>query len=371
MKIVHALAPAHIGGLERVVHALLIGQKRRGHDVLAVPVAESWSDDHAFAAPLLRADVQIRPLVLPPRAYWREQSEFASLFREIVPDVVHSHGYHTDIIGGIAARRAGIATVATLHGFTRGGWRNRLYESLDCFALRRFDAVAAVSRPIADELQQRGVPGERVHVVPNAWSSISTSLDRSAARAELGLDPSAFVVGWVGRMTSEKGLDVFIDSLSRASDLSVSACIIGDGPDRAAQEQRTIASGAASRIRWMGMLREAGRYFQAFDALVLSSRTEGVPMVMLEAIAVNVPVIATAVGGIPDVVSAKEAVLVPAERPDLLASAIRSVANDRAAATERAHSARARLEKEFAEEPWLARYDAVYQSAQRHRAERH
>ena len=113
MKIAHVLAPAHAGGLERVVHALAIGQQRIGHQVVAVVVVEAWNDEHPFAAPLARANIEIRPIVVPARAYRREWSEMDRVLRDLAPDVVHTHGYHTDVIGGALARRAGIATVST------------------------------------------------------------------------------------------------------------------------------------------------------------------------------------------------------------------------------------------------------------------
>ena len=365
MKIMHVLAPAHAGGLERVVHALAIGQHARGHSVVAVPLTDVWSDDHSFATPLTRAGVNVRPLILPPRAYLRERAAFAQLLGVERPDVVHSHGYHTDVVIGDVARRAGAAIISTAHGYTRGPWRNRVYEGLDRLALRRFDAVAVVSRPLADELQRSGVRADRIHVVPNAWSRIAPPLDRAAARAALGLDGAAFVIGWVGRMTREKGLDVLVEALPGIADLPLMVFALGDGPERAAQETRAAASGVADRIRWAGMVREAGRFFQAFDMLVLSSRTEGVPMVVLEAMAAGIPLVVTAVGGIPHVVSPHEAVLVPPERPDELAAAIRLVFDQREDAAHRARAARARLDREFSETPWLDRYDEIYVGARR------
>jgi glycosyltransferase involved in cell wall biosynthesis len=358
----HVLAPAHAGGLERVVHALAIGQQRAGHEVIAVPISEQWID-HPFALPLMRAGVDVRPLTMPPRSYGRERAALADLFRQAAPDIVHSHGYHADVVAGDVARAAGSATVSTAHGFTQGPWRNRLYEMLDRIALRRFDAVVAVSRPLADGLRGSGIPADRVHLVPNAWSRIAPSLDRDVARRELGLDASELVIGWVGRMSPEKGLDVLVDALAMLGDLPVRICAIGDGPERGPQEARAVAAGVGKRIRWMGLVREADRYFPAFDVLVLSSRTEGVPMVMLEAMAAGIPVVATAVGGIPDVVSEREAALVPPEQPQTLARAIRSVLTERGPAAERVIAARVRLDQAFGEAPWLNAYDSVYRAA--------
>jgi glycosyltransferase involved in cell wall biosynthesis len=110
----------------------------------------------------------------------------------------------------------------------------------------------------------------------------------------------------------------------------------------------------------LGQVTEAARLIKAFDVLVLSSRTEGTPMVLFEAMAARVPVVATAVGGVPDVVSQNEALLVPPDRPDELASAIAAVRNDPAAARTRADAAAKRLATEYAVGPWVERYAAVY-----------
>jgi glycosyltransferase involved in cell wall biosynthesis len=195
------------------------------------------------------------------------------------------------------------------------------------------------------------------------WSDVSTPLDRAAARAQLGLDRDAFVLGWVGRMSVEKGVDVFIDALAKLTDLPIHACLIGDGPEKAAQVARAAASAASSRLQWAGMLRDAGRFFHAFDAFVLSSRTEGTPMVLFEAMAAHVPLVVTGVGGIPDVVSPREALIVPPENPLELAGAIRAIYADRSAANARADAASQRLEHDFSEGPWLSAYDAVYRDA--------
>ncbi|MDH5284682.1 MAG: glycosyltransferase, partial [Gemmatimonadota bacterium] len=111
-----------------------------------------------------------------------------------------------------------------------------------------------------------------------------------------------------------------------------------------------------------GLVPGAGQLVGAFDLLVLSSRTEGTPIVLFEAMQAGVPIVATAVGGVPDVLGPDTALLVPPGQPALLASAIQSVARDPAAALARAAKAKARLESEFAPGPWLAGYEALYHS---------
>ncbi|HEX3866450.1 MAG TPA: glycosyltransferase, partial [Gemmatimonadaceae bacterium] len=366
MKIVQLLAPARVGGLESVVRALAIGHHRLGHQVTVVPVVAA--SDEAFAAPLSRAGVEVRPIIANGRAYRQERAAFREILLSLRSDVVHSHGYHCDVLLAPVARRERIATVSTMHGFTRGDWRNRLYEFLDRRAVRKFDAVVAVSRLIAEEIRDSGVSAERVHVAFNAYSRLSSPLDRDGARRELGLAPERFVVGWVGRMTHEKGLDVLVNGLPALRDLPLAICAIGDGPQRAGETIRAESLGVADMIEWRGVVLDAGRLFSAFDAFVLSSRTEGVPIVMLEAMAANVPLVVTSVGGIPDVVTADEAILVPSELPDALSAGIRSVFGDRHGASIRARAAYEKVQREFSEGPWLARYAEIYAGAIRRAA---
>jgi glycosyltransferase involved in cell wall biosynthesis len=258
------------------------------------------------------------------------------------------------------ARRAGIPTVTTVHGFTGGDWKNRVYEWVQTRAFRRFDAVVAVSRPLQLRLVQSGVPAERIHVVPNAWSHTAPALERVDARRALGLPLDAFVIGWVGRLSQEKGPDVLLEALDHVADLPLTASFIGDGGARPRLEEQARRSHPNGRVRWHGTARDAGTLFTAFDLFVLSSRTEGSPIVLFEAMAAGVPVIATAVGGVPDAVSPEEAVLVPAEHPAALAAAIRAAYRAPAVAQARAARARERLRREFAPRPWAERYERIY-----------
>jgi glycosyltransferase involved in cell wall biosynthesis len=115
-------------------------------------------------------------------------------------------------------------------------------------------------------------------------------------------------------------------------------------------------------VRWLGNVAEAARLFAAFDVFALSSRTEGTPIVLFEAMAACTPIVASAVGGVPDVVSPAEALLVTADDPAALAQAIRSVYADPAAAAHRARLAHERLASDFAPGPWLERYERIYRS---------
>ena len=364
MIVVHIVAPGEFGGLERMVQLLAAGMQGRGHEVHVVSVAAAGNAAETFLAPLRAAGAQTHIIDVPPRAYARERAAIASLFRQVRPDIVHSHGYRPDVLDTPPARRLGIPLVTTAHGFTGGAWRNRLYEYLQRRMFRRFDAVIAVSRPLGERLVRAGVPQARVHTVPNAWhrNGGGPPLDRESARRTLGLPREAFVIGWVGRVSHEKGPDVLLNAVAGLNDLPVLISMVGAGPEQAALEARAARLGIADRIRWHGATPEAGRLFTAFDAYALSSRTEGTPVVLFEAMAAGVPVVATSVGGVPDVVSGDEAVLVRSEDANALATALREVYWSPAAAARRAGAARRRLDREFAIGPWLDRYEQIYRS---------
>ena len=360
MQVVHILAPGPVGGLERVVTTLAAGQRASGSDVRVVAVLDEGVREPASLLALEDGGVPVEPVALPARAYRLERRRLGEVLRRLgSTELVHTHGYRADIQGGAVARRLGIPTVTTVHGFTGGGLKNRLYEWLQRRAFRRFDAVVAVSKPLGETLVLAGVSSGRVHVIPNAAPSLGAALDRVEARRELGLPSVGFTIGWVGRLSLEKGPDILVEALALLP-ADVTAVMIGDGRAGPALRRLAAERRVGERIRWCGLVSDAGRLFRAFDCFVLSSRTEGTPIVLFEAMATDVPIVTTAVGGVPDVVSERDAVLVRPEDPQALAEAVLNVRNDPAAARARAAAAHQRLEAERGVAPWVVRYEAVY-----------
>jgi glycosyltransferase involved in cell wall biosynthesis len=364
LSILHVVVPTEVGGMQRVIEALAAGHRRRGHRVALAAVAMTAGRAEPPLLVSLRAcDVDVHAVETPGRQYRRERAMIGELCRTVGADIVHTHGYRPDVVDAAGARRAGRHVVTTVHGFTGGGWKNRLYESLQVRAFRRFDAVVAVSRPLADRLARAGVPHDRLHLVPNAWAGPSDFASRAEARAALGVPAAGLVVGWVGRLNREKGADVLLRALPLLTRPPVTAVFVGDGAESAALQAEAARLGVADRVVWPGVVPNAGRLMRAFDVFVLSSRTEGTPIVLFEAIAAGVPVVATAVGGVPDVIGEGEAALVPSENPGALAAAVHSSLADLSRSGQWAAAAERRLASEFALEPWLDRYELVYRQA--------
>lgn len=363
LRIVHALAPGSIGGIESVVRLLAAGQQAAGHRVDLITVVDG--PDHPFVEQLREQNLPVHPIVAPDRAYREEISQFRGLLGELAPQIVHTHGTRPDVLLAGPARKSGCATVTTVHGFSGGGWKNRLYEHLQRRAMRKIGAVAAVSEAQVEVLTRAGVPRASITVVPNAWQPLGEPLDRGDARKALGLADEARVIGYVGRLSFEKGPDLLLEALSQLKDLPWQASILGSGAEEDVLAKQCESAGLGERVRWHGAVHDAWKYFRAFDLLAMPSRTEGTPISLFEAMSARVPLVVTRVGGVPAVLDPAPpkpplATLVPALDPAALAAGIRDILVGETETGPQTTAAAARLESEYATAPWLGRYDDLY-----------
>lgn len=348
------------------MESLAVGLHRRGHDVSVATLLPGRSADHPFVHALEGTGVRLHLLPMARRDYLRERRELRALFVSLRPDVVHTHGYRIDLLDRGIAARLGIPTVTTVHGASMaGGAKGAVFEWLQRMNYRRFDGVVAVSRQLHERALADGVPASRLHLVPNAWRPRTEPLERSAARRALGLDDTTDVVGFVGRFIRVKGADLFLEALARIPEPRPLGVLIGYGPEEARLRQMASERGLGSSVRFYSDVPNAAPYFRAFDTWVLSSRSEGLPIVILEAISAGVPIVATTVGGVTEVLGDDAAWLVPPEDPAALASAIAASLRDRAGALERAGRASRALEIDHSVEAFLDGYELVYRQVLR------
>lgn len=355
---VHVTAPAPFGGLERVVAGLARETAARGHRVMLVAVLSPGAPVPAWATALASAGVRVEARHLPNRAYLRERREVRALLRDFGADVVHTHGYRSDVLHLGVAHGLRRPIVSTAHGFASTRPKGDLYERLQLLAWRRFDAVVAVSTPLVDRIAAAGVPRSRIAFIRNGWSPGGALAPAGEARARLELPAAGPVIGWVGRLSDEKHPLLAVEALAHVAGATL--CFIGTGPLRAAAEARAAELGLGERVRFAGAVADAAPLFTAFDTLLLSSRTEGTPMVVLEAAAAGVPVASTAVGGVPDLLGEGAGWLAPSGDALALAAAIRESLGDRAEASRRASRLQERLATKGGEADWVAQYLALY-----------
>lgn len=364
-RIMHVVAPDVFGGLESVVCALGDAQREAGHDPHVAAIVSSPGNGHPFLSAAMSHRLATHTIKVSNRGYLRERARVAELYHTLSPDIVHLHGYRPAVVDGPVVRRLGACAVVTVHGFTGKDWKNRIYERLLCRECRRADAAVAVSRPLSELLVSKGVPVDHLHTVLNGWSGNVAFLPRADARRFLGLPESGFIIGWVGRLSYEKGADLLIDAVARIPGSPPVVSIVGDGPLRDCLVQTAQTCSARTEFHWHGAIPNVARLFAAFDVLVLSSRTEGTPVVLLEAMAAQVPIVAFGVGGVPDMLSANDAIVVKANECSALAAAIQVVRQDQVSAMARAAHAHRRLVEEFDSRSWAERYDRVYDAAVR------
>lgn len=258
-----------------------------------------------------------------PRMIWT----VSELVKAEQIDIVHSHEVKSDVIAVLVARLRPIRIVTTLHGWIGHGLKRRALIALDKRIVRAFDRVIAVSCQIERELLVAGVPKEKLRMLHNAivienyrWTGSHGALHEMIGRC---VDPP--VIASVGRLSAEKGHADLIEAihLVKQAGHKISLVLIGDGPERSRLTQQINMLGLQKSVYLPGYIQEPQRLFEEIDLMVLPSHTEGLPNVALEALLMEVPVLATRVGGTPEVITdGKTGRLVSSHSPGELANGI-------------------------------------------------
>jgi glycosyltransferase involved in cell wall biosynthesis len=240
--------------------------------------------------------------------WFRAAREVAEHLRRVGADVLCCSGYKPDIIGWLAGRRAGVHVVSISHGWTAATWKVRLNEAVDRFVLRRLDCTVCVSEAQAVKVRRAGVAPQSVRVIRNAIRTDAFDDPDPSYRRKLEgffAAPPARIVAAAGRLSPEKGFDLFVQAAAEVArrDGGAGFVLFGDGPLRDALEQQAAACGLRERFVFAGFRTDLERFLPWCDLVVLSSHTEGLPVVVLEALAAGTPVVATAVGGTPEAVA--------------------------------------------------------------------
>lgn len=254
--------------------------------------------------------------------------EIAGHLRRVGADVLCCHGYKANLLGRPAARRCRVPAVAVSRGWTGENWRVRLYERLDRFHLRFMDHVVAVSEAQAEKVRRAGARAGRVTVIPNAVDPERFAEPDPHYRHKLERlfrDDKLRIVGAAGRLSPEKGFDVLLSAAARVieADPAVGFVIFGQGDCKPALQQQLLLSGLSGSVVLAGFRNDLDRFIPQLDLFVLPSYTEGMPNVVLEACAAGVVVVATAVGGTPEIIEdGVSGLLVPPGEPQALAETI-------------------------------------------------
>lgn len=374
-RVVRLFSRLNIGGPSVHVILLTAGLREKGYETRLIVGREAPSEGNLLdmarqkgieVEQLAGLGREIRPLA-DLVTLW----QLYRALRECRPAIVHTHTAKAGVLGRIAARLAGVPIVVhTYHGHVLRGYfgplKTAFFRRLETALNRLTDVAITVSAALRDDLAAMGVaPREKIRVVPLGLdlARFARPQVRGTLRSLCGAGDGDALIGVVGRLVPIKDIEGFLEAASRVSRTSSRArfAIVGDGELRASLEQKAADLGLAPRVTFLGWRTDLEAVYADLDVVVNSSRNEGTPVALIEAMAASRPVVATAVGGTADLLGDGErGRLVPAGNPAALADAILETLDRPEDSARRARAARDYVLAHHSVERLLRDIDALY-----------
>lgn len=361
-KVLFVIGHLSLGGAETQLYHLACGLRRRGFEPVIVTLLPGGEvrrqmECEGFSIHTLKTQGTSR--------YVRRVPELASILRRVKPDIIHAKLMDANIWGGLSGIVCGHRRMV----FTELGPGTRLTKRVRLFreVISRFGAATVCnSELVARKLDKRWPSRTRVVVhngIHDRWFSDEPS--KADARASLDLDPDAFVVATVSHYTYSKNLELFFQAGQKLSEHAKKAYFVvaGEGPRRKRCEHLVCKLGIESQVRLLGEISDPKVLLQAADAFVLSSRSEGLPNALMEAMASGVPCVSTDVGGCRELIpSAQQGHVVPSEDVEGIVRCLQAIHDDPQHARDVAAAGRRYMREHFDLEAMIDRTVAVYES---------
>ncbi|GGY80131.1 glycosyl transferase family 1 [Marinobacter zhanjiangensis] len=361
------ITPAGFYGAERWVIALannLPGE----HMICDLAVTrESASQDLSVAEHYPEHAGQVHYIPMTGRFDVRAVLRLIEIIRNRRIDVIHTHGYKSDILGLLAARRAGIKCVSTPHGFSgKVGFKLGAFIKLGTFMLRYFDAVVPLSEELMADMKRFGVPESRTHFIRNGvdLKEIDKALQDSQASQEDPVASRVKTIGFIGQMIPRKGLGDLLQSFDRLhqNHPQYRLQLLGDGRQRAALEEQAANLDSGNAIEFLGFRTDRLALLSRFDLFVMTSSLEGIPRCMMEAMAVGIPVVAYDIPGVDQLIEhEKTGLLAPPGDREALARCCERVLEDGALAQSLTTAAHARIDNDYSAARMAREYEVLFQ----------
>jgi glycosyltransferase involved in cell wall biosynthesis len=378
IRVAFMLTPVEFGGAERVCMTLLKNINRERFDVVPILLTRPWERENMFVRDLRKEGYdccEVPESLREAGDYLRVARCYKLVWRLLKNhgfDLLHTNGYFADIVGIPVARLNGLPSMSTCHGYISNTWNLQLYNVMDRLVLKLATRVLAVSEGIKQTLLHSGLSPSRVRVIVNAVdfpkSNGSGHTSRDAKRASHGVNREDFIVGYVGRLSREKGLIHLFAACAQLSrnGVPLRVLIVGDGPQRNELENLSLELGLGDRVLFTGFQEDIAEWILCMDVFILPSLTEGTPIALLEAMAYGIPAIASAVGGVPQVIKHGETgILVSPGRAEEISNAILALFEDPAARQKLAQNALMAVKTRYSIEQWIGRIEMEYQSLSR------
>ncbi|MGH9545856.1 MAG: glycosyltransferase family 4 protein [Terriglobales bacterium] len=353
------------------IHVLLAPFERSQSN--SFPAAQ---EPNEFVQEATRLGIAIHPIQEDFRFDPRMIERLRTLVDRVNPHVIQSHHAKSHFLVRVSGIWKSRPWVAFHHGHTRSLFRLRIYQALDRWSLRAPARVVAVSHAFAQQLGDFGINPGKIAVVHNAVRLSGTGrrlnpVQLRQQKAALGLNPESRTVLAIGRLSKEKAFPDLIRALARLRglhpEMPLQLVIVGEGSERLTVEAAIRSAGIGDLATLTGHARDVSPFYEMADVMAISSTSEGSPNVLLEAMAAGVPVVATAVGGIPEIVTHHQhALLVPPNDPEAMARGLGLVLSDAVLANELAAAARRLVAEKYSPEQRAQSlrdlYVKVYQS---------
>ena len=381
VKVVRVIARLNMGGPALHVTYLTAGLRERGYDTTLVAGSLARGEDSMeFVADELGVRVERLPGLRRDISPFRDLVavvRLAQLIRRERPTILHTHTAKAGAVGRVAALLAGNArppiVVHTFHGHVLRGYfgpmRTFGFRLLERLLARVTTALVAVSPEVRDDLVRLGVASREKFTVVRLGIELQQRVadqdGREETRRLLGIASDRFTVGWIGRMTGVKRTSDVLLAFRALRERGVDACLclVGDGPEREQVERRAHELGIMRSTFFLGYQEDVAPFYAAFDAMILPSGNEGTPVSAIESLAAGRPVVATRVGGVPDVVrDGEDGFLVDAGAVDQLADALARLAEDAALRQRMGAAGRARVLPRYSVDRLVDDVDRLYRA---------
>jgi len=350
LRILQFITPAGFYGAERWVLALANNLDRTQLVCDLAVSQESESQDLSLADAYPSELGQVHRVPMAGRFDWRVVRRLAAIIRERQIDIIHTHGYKSDIIGLLAARKAGIRCVSTPHGFSgKVGLKMALFIRTGTHMLRYFDAVVPLSEELVADMARFGVPASKVRLIRNGVDLSEMAPVVTELRTVSG-EARGKTIGFVGQMIPRKGLPDLLKAFERlyAQEPSLRLQLLGDGRQRAELETLAAQQASAGAIEFLGFRADRLALMSHFDLFVMTSSLEGIPRCMMEAMALGVPVVAYDIPGVDQLIEHDvTGLLAPFGDTEALVGCCHQLLSDPARAQQLARSARVKIEAEY------------------------
>lgn len=298
VRVLQFITPAGFYGAERWVLALANNLNTEFVECMLAVTDEGGTQDLAMVSHWPGSDEDIVHIPMNGRFDWRVIGRLCQVIRDHGIDVVHTHGYKSDIIGWAAARKAGVPCVSTPHGFSGDvGLKMKLFIGVGSFLLRYFDAVAPLSEGLRSDMANLKVPAHRTRMIQNGVD-LKEIDERRFNKTEVG-EP-VFTVGFIGQMIPRKGISDLIRAFDRFHEEAHESrlILVGDGHERPELERLASSLPSCNVIEFTGFREDRLDLLQQFDVFAMTSSLEGIPRCMMEAMAVETPVVAYDIPGV-------------------------------------------------------------------------